>query len=377
MAKRDYYEVLGVSSKASAENIKKAYRKKAVKYHPDKNPGDKTAENKFKELSEAYEALSDPQKRAAYDRLGHAAFDARSRGDGAGFHDPFEIFSQVFGSGGGGSIFDNLFGGGHQSSTGPKRGSDLRYDLSISFEEAARGCEKEIPITKLDRCSACDGEGTKAGSKRKICPTCQGQGQVTSSRGIFSIAQPCPNCHGEGQVIDNPCPQCRGAGRLEKTRKISLKIPAGVDTGNKLRSQGNGEAGLRGGAPGNLYVVLHVREHEVFERHDADLLCEVPVSFVQAALGSEISVPTLEGSKQIKMPPGTQPDTVFRLKGMGIKHINSYGTGDLLIRIKLEVPKRLNAEQTEKLKEFADLCNEDVNPISSGFFEKARKYFSN
>lgn len=387
MSKRDYYEVLGVSKGASADELKKAYRKLAVKYHPDKNQGDTAAEEKFKEIGEAYEALSDPQKRAAYDQYGHAAFDPRSRGFGGGggaggFHDPFDIFREVFGGGGGGggaggSIFEDLFGGGgRRDPSGPQRGSDLRYDLEISFEEAANGCEKEVPITKLDGCQSCNGSGAAPGTNLRTCPTCGGRGQVVSSRGIFSIAQTCSSCEGVGKTAEKPCTSCRGAGRVERTKKIKLKIPAGVDTGARLRSSGNGEGGARGGAPGDLYVVLHVREHEIFEREEDDLVCEVPVSFVQATLGSEIAVPTLQGQATIKIPQGTQSGTVFRLKGKGVKNVQGYGYGDLHVRVTVEVPTRLNAEQVEKLREFGELCDDKVNPIATNFFEKARKFFS-
>ena len=309
MAKRDYYEVLGVERTVEIEEIKKAYRKLAVKYHPDKNPGDKAAEEQFKELGEAYEALSDPDKRAAYDRFGHAAFDPRmrgGRGPRGGFHDATDIFREVFGGSG---IFGDLFGGGGQDPTQPQRGADLRYDMEITFVEAAQGTEREITVTKMDRCDVCCGSGAEPGSKSKTCPTCCGRGQVVSSRGIFSIAQTCPRCEGAGRVLDKPCKTCHGAGRREKTSKIKLRIPAGVDTGSRLRSTGNGEAGARGGPTGDLYVVLHVKEHDIFQRDGDDLICEVPVSFVQAALGAEVEVPTLSGKANIKIPPGTQPGT--------------------------------------------------------------------
>jgi molecular chaperone DnaJ len=373
MAKRDYYEILGVEKSVELEELKKAYRKLAVKYHPDKNPGDKAAEEKFKELGEAYEALCDPQKRAAYDQYGHAAFDRRAGGFRAGgFHDPYDIFKEVFG---GGNIFEDLFGGGRADPTQPQRGDDLRYDMEISFEEAAHGCEKEISLTKPERCDQCHGTGAEPGSKAKTCPTCAGRGQVISSRGIFSIAQTCPHCQGAGRIIEKPCRTCRGTGRRELTSSIKLRIPAGADTGTRLRSSGNGEAGLRGGPTGDLYIVLHVKAHEIFQRDGDDLLCEVPVSFVQAALGAEIEVPTLDGKTGIKIPAGTQPGAMFRLKGKGIKNIQGYGHGDLHIRIQVEVPAHLSSEQKAKLQEFADLCDGQESPLSQSFFQKAKKLF--
>jgi len=374
MAKRDYYEVLGVERTVEIEEIKKSYRRLAIKFHPDKNPGDKAAEEKFKELGEAYEALSDPQKRAAYDQYGHAAFDPRMRaGRGGGFHDPADIFREVFG--GGGSIFDELFGGGRHDPTAPQRGSDLRYDMEITFEEAANGCEKEIAVSKLEKCDVCHGTGAESGSKSKTCPTCGGRGQVISSRGIFSIAQTCPRCEGAGRVIEKPCHTCQGSGRREHSSKITIRIPPGVDTGSRLRSSGNGEAGVRGGPSGDLYVVLHVKAHDIFHREGDDLLCEVPVSFVQATLGAEIEVPTLSGKAQIKVPPGTQPGTTFRLKGKGIKNVQGYGVGDLHVRVTVEVPSHLNSAQKAKLQEFAELCDERVSPMTKSFFEKAKNLF--
>jgi molecular chaperone DnaJ len=381
MAKRDYYEVLGVTREADAEEIRKSYRKLAVKYHPDKNPGDHTAEERFKELGEAYEVLSEPQKRAAYDQYGHAAFDARQRANrgaggasGAGFHDPFDIFREVFGAGGGGGIFESFFGGGGERS-GPQRGDDLRYDLQITLEETAVGCEKEISVSKLDRCETCEGSGAEKGSGVKTCQTCGGRGQVMMSRGIFSIAQTCPQCRGHGRILEKPCKSCHGDGRQEKTSKIKLKIPPGVDDGTRLRSTGNGEAGFRGGPQGDLYVILHVQAHEIFQRDGDDLHCEVPVSFIQAALGSEIEVPTLEGKSVIKIPVGTQSGAVFRVKGRGVKNLQGYGHGDLHARIQVEVPTRLTSEQKAKLQEYAALCDGKEAPMAQSFFEKAKKFF--
>ena len=362
MTKRDYYEVLGLSKGASSEEIKKAYRKLAVKYHPDKNPDDKASEEKFKEIGEAYEALSDPEKKSAYDQFGHAAFNSRARAGrgGGGFHDPFDIFREAFSGGAGGGIFEDLFGGGGQrSSSGPTRGSDLRYDMKLSFEEAVHGCEKEISLSKLDACELCNGSG-----------------QVVQSQGFFSVAQTCPRCHGSGSTIDKPCPKCNGDGRRDKTSKVTIRVPAGVDTGARLRSTGNGEAGVYGGKPGDLYVMLHVKEHEVFERDGDDLQCEVPISFLQATLGSEIEVPTLSGSARINVPPGTQSATILRLRGKGVKNVQGYGHGDLHVRVIVEVPTRLNAGQKAKLTEFGELCDDRVNPMRSSFSEKAKKFFS-
>ena len=373
MAKRDCYEVLSVERGAGPDDIKKAYRTLAVKHHPDKNPGDKSAEEKFKELGEAYDILSDPQKRALYDQHGHAAFDRRAGGFGAGgFHDPLDIFREVFGGSG---IFENLFGGGSSDATQPQRGNDLRYDMEITFEEAAHGCEKEITLTKPDTCETCQGSGAEPGSRARTCPNCRGRGQVINSRGIFSIAQNCPNCQGAGQVFEKPCKSCRSEGRRERSSKIKLRIPAGVDTGSRLRSAGNGEAGFRGGPAGDLYVVLHVKAHSIFQRDGDDLLCEVPVSFIQAALGAEIEVPALDGKAAIRVPPGTQPGTMFRLKGKGIMNVQGYGHGDLHVRINVEVPTHLSAAQKAKLQEFAELCSGKENPLSQGFFEKAKSLF--
>jgi molecular chaperone DnaJ len=383
-AKRDYYEVLGVERGSSDDEIKKAYRKLALKFHPDKNAGDKAAEEKFKELGEAYEALSDPQRRAAYDQYGHAAFDPRARTGGGGFrggggfHDPMDIFREVFGGGGGGgSIFDTLFGGGGggEDPSGPQRGSDLRYDLEITLEEAVHGTERQIHVTKPATCEVCHGSGAEKGSRKLSCTQCGGRGQVVMARGIFRIQQTCPRCEGAGQIIEKPCKACDGEGRRNQAANITLKIPPGVDTGTRLRSTGNGEAGARGGSAGDLYVVLHVEKHEIFERHGDDLLCEVPVNFVQAALGAEIDVPTLNGKAQIRLPSGTQGGTLFRLKGKGVRSLQSHGTGDLHVRVVVEVPAHLNSAQRQKLEEFARLCDPNVNPRSRSFLEKAKEFF--
>ena len=379
MAKDDYYDLLGVSRDVSAEELKKAYRKMAVKFHPDKNPGDKEAEEKFKKISEAYEVLKDPEKRAAYDRYGHAAFQgagAGAGGGGGGFHDPFDIFREVFSGGGGGGIFEEFFGGGGgRQNGGPQRGADLRYDLEISLSEAASGVEREISYRRPAPCDKCDGSGAEPGSKRSRCGTCGGSGQVTSARGFFSIRQTCPTCHGAGMRLENPCKKCHGDGRSTVTSKIKIRIPAGVDNGSKLRSTGNGEAGAMGGPAGDLYVVIHVKEHEVFERHGDDLFCEIPIKFTLAALGGSIEVPTLSGKATLKIPEGTQSGTTFRLRGKGMPNLRGGGYGDQLIRVHVEVPTSLNSEQRKKLEDYAIACGDNDEPVGKGFFEKAKKIF--
>ncbi len=372
--KRDYYEVLGVERDVNAEDLKRSYRKLAVKYHPDKNPDDPAAEDKFKEISEAYEALSDPEKRSAYDRYGHAAFQGSGMG-GGGFHDPFDIFREVFNGGGGGGIFEQFFGGGSTDPSGRQRGSDLRYDLKITLEEAAKGCEKEIEIRKLDPCEPCTGSGSQKGSKAVVCPTCRGRGQVVVSRGFFQVAQTCPACHGTGRIIEKPCLSCQGEGRVEKTSRVKIKIPAGIDSDSRLRSTGGGEAGLRGGPAGDLYVVVHIREHEVFTRNGMDLSCEVPIPFSTAALGGEIRVPTLEGAVNLKIPAGTQSGSTFRIRGLGMPALQGTAKGDIMTYVQVEVPTRLNTKQREALQNFAELCGEDNNPIHKNFYERVKSFF--
>ena len=372
-AKRDYYEILGVSRDASAEEIKKSYRKLAVKFHPDKNPGDHQAEEKFKELGEAYEALSDPDKRAAYDRYGHSAFTGGG-GGGGGFHDPMDLFSQVFGSAFGGG-FEEFFGGGRRQRTGKQRGSDLRYDLEISLEEAARGSEKELEIEHFGPCGNCHATGSKSGGGTKPCTTCGGRGVVARQAGIFIQQTTCPECRGAGETVTDPCGTCGGDGRTHKTSRIKIRIPAGVEDGTRLRSTGNGDAGVRGGAAGDLYVFLHVKEHDVFEREGNDLFCEVPMPFSVATLGGELEVPTLDGKASIKIPAGTQGGTLFRLRERGVPSLSSSKKGDLHVRVQVEVPTKLNSEQQEKLREFAESIGQHNSPMQESFFQKARRFF--
>jgi molecular chaperone DnaJ len=375
--KRDYYEVLGISRNATPDEIKKSYRKLAVQYHPDKNQGESASEEKFKEVSEAYEILRDPDKRAAYDRFGHNAFGPGSRGGFGGFHNPEDIFREVFGGAGGGlgGIFEQFFGGGQADPSGPSAGSDLRYNLQITFEESYAGVEKEISFHKLDVCGTCSGDGSAKGSSPKTCSTCRGSGQVTATRGFFAIRQACPTCRGNGVVIENPCPDCRGEGRVDRKTSIKVRVPAGVEDGTRLRSGGGGEGGMRGGPPGDLYVVIHVKPHEVFAREGDHLFCEVPITFTMATLGGEMDVPTPSGKERKKIPAGTQPGTLFRLKGKGMPHVSGRGHGDLIVKVAVEVPTHLNAEQKKKLHEFAELCDENTSPLRKSFLERAKEFF--
>jgi molecular chaperone DnaJ len=387
MAKEDYYELLGVQKGVSEEELKKAYRKKAVQFHPDKNPGNKEAEETFKKVSEAYEVLKDADKRAAYDRYGHAAFQgpgggAAARGPaggGGGFHDPFDIFREVFGQqagggGGGGGIFDEMFGGGRGG--GPDRdGADLRYDLEITLEEAARGVEKEISFRKAMTCERCTGSGAEPGSKRVTCPTCRGAGQIRRSGGIITFTQACPTCSGSGQKIEKPCTACHGEGRTAQTTKLNVRIPAGVETGSRLRSSGNGESGGPGGSAGDLYIVLAVKDHELFERQADALFCEIPLKFTLATLGGTIEVPTLFGKAALKIPSGTQSGTTFRLREKGMPSLRGGRQGDQLVRVHVEVPTSLSAEQRKLLEDFARISGDAAEPTSKSFFEKAKKFF--
>ncbi|MFZ0886983.1 MAG: molecular chaperone DnaJ [Candidatus Binataceae bacterium] len=371
--KRDYYEVLGVSRGAGDDELKKAYRKLAIQSHPDRNPGDKQAEERFKEINEAYQVLSDSERRAQYDRYGHAAFQgAAGNGPFSGF-DFTQGFEEVFSD-----IFGDFFGTGRgRSRSRTRRGDDLRYDLEIEFEEAARGIEKVINFQRLATCEACNGSRARGGATGvKTCPNCRGTGQVRTQQGFFSISTTCGQCRGEGATIADPCPKCQGQGRIRKPHSISVRIPPGVDNGSRLKLRAEGEAGFGGGPPGDLYVVIHVKEHPLFVRQDNEIVIEVPVSFPQAALGAEIDVPTLDGKVKLKVPPATQSGKVFRLKGKGIADLHGYGRGDQLVKIVVETPHRLSARQRELLEEFAKLSGEDVNhPMSKGFVDKLKEMF--
>ncbi len=372
--KRDYYEVLGVNRDAEDDVIKKAYRKLAMKHHPDRNPNDKSAEDKFKEAKEAYEMLSEPQKRAAYDQYGHAGVDpsmGAGRGAGPGFADAFgDIFGDIFGQAGG--------RGGRGGRNGVYRGADLRYNLEITLEQAARGTETKIRIPTQENCETCKGSGAKPGTQPKACPTCEGQGQVRMQQGFFSIQQTCPKCHGTGKIIPTPCPTCHGAGRIKKQKTLSVKIPSGVDNGDRIRLSGEGEPGLNGGPTGDLYVQMQVKPHAVFQRDGDDLHCEMPVAFVTAALGSEIDIPTLDGQAKIRIPAETQSGKVFRLRGKGIKGVRSHSHGDLLCHVLVETPVNLTERQKELLREFESISQKDNdrhNPRAKGWMDKVKEFF--
>ncbi len=375
----DYYDILGVNKSTPASEIKKAYRKLAVKYHPDKNQGDKAAEDKFKEISQAYEVLSDKKKRAQYDQYGHDAFtNSGGASAGGGFHDPYDIFSQVFGGGGGGggSIFEDLFGGGgsRRSASAVRDGSDLRYDLEIDFEDAVYGADKKIQIPRLDSCSTCKGSGCAPGSSKVTCTRCGGSGQVSMAQGFFSIRQTCPSCGGAGQMIKKPCPKCSGDGRVRVEKSLQIHIPPGVDTGSRLRVAGEGEGGYRGGRSGDLYVVIHVKQHGVFQREGNDILCELPIDFPLAAMGGVVDVPTVTGKAKMKIPEGTQSGTVLRIRGKGVPSLRGGGRGDQHVRIFVETPKGLSKEQKKALKEFSEASNPKNYPEQESFLKKANPF---
>lgn len=373
MSKRDYYQVLGVGRDAGAAEIKKAYRRLAVQYHPDKNPGDPEAEGRFKEVAEAFEVLSDPRKREIYDAYGHEGL----KGRGFGFHDPSDIFQQFMGAAFGGGIFGDIFGFGGGRSR-PAAGPSIEYELEIGLEEAAGGVEKKINIFRREVCSRCRGEGAEPGSERETCGRCRGAGRVRQARrtllGTFATESVCPDCGGEGKIVKVPCRECRGQGTVEREREVAVRIPAGVGDGSILRQRGGGESGPRSVSPGDLVIYLKVRQHPIFTRSGDDILCEVTVGFPLAALGGEIRVPTLEGEAGLKIPPGTQSGEVFQLRGLGIPHLHGSGRGDEQITVKVEVPARLSRKQKELLRQFEETYSDKNRPLHKGFLDRFQEF---
>ncbi|WP_418139740.1 molecular chaperone DnaJ [Oceanimonas smirnovii] len=372
MSKRDYYEVLGVSKGADEREIKKAYKRMAMKYHPDRNKDDADAADKFKEATEAYEVLTDAQKRAAYDQFGHDAVNGQHGGQG-GFGGGAD-FSDIFGD-----VFGDIFGGGRGRQQRSARGSDLRYNMELTLEEAVRGVTKEIKVPTLVGCDVCDGSGAKPGTQAKTCPTCHGHGQVQMRQGFFTVQQPCPHCRGKGKVISDPCNKCHGEGRYQKTKTLSVKIPAGVDTGDRIRLSGEGEAGEAGAPAGDLYVQMHVRDHDIFVRDGNNLFCEVPISYSAAALGGEVEVPTLDGRVKLKIPAETQTGRMFRLKGKGVRSARNGQLGDLVCKVYIETPVNLTDEQKELLRQLEESCGGSAakkhRPKSEGFFDGVKRFF--
>jgi len=365
--KRDYYEVLSVAREATVEEIKKAYRKAAVKYHPDKNPGNVEAETRFKEAAEAYSVLSDQDKRARYDRFGHQATNAGGGFDAGQFSDFADILGDLFG-------FGDVFGGGRRRANRPIRGNDLRFDLHLTFEEAAFGTESSIEVPRVVQCTTCDGRGSKPGTSPVTCSGCNGSGQIRFSQGLFAVSRTCPQCGGAGKVIKEPCPGCDGAGRIREEKKLSVKVPAGVDEGSRLRIAGEGEGGINGGPAGDLYVFLSVEEHEKFTRRDYDIHVERPVTFTQAALGADVETETIHGIEKLQIPGGTQPSQVFRLRGKGVPFVDGTGHGDHYVHIAVKVPTSLSSDQKELLEQLASLEGE-VPPERRGMLEKVKDFF--
>lgn len=375
MAKKDYYDVLGVERGADEKAIKRAYKKLAMQYHPDRTKGDKAKEEKFKEIQEAYEILGDKEKRAAYDQYGHAAFEQGGMG-GGGFGGGFSgaDFGDIFGD-----MFGDIFGGGGRGRQRVVRGEDLRYDIQITLEEAVKGTTKDIQINTLAHCDSCDGTGAEKGSKVETCPSCHGSGRIRRQQGFFVTEAVCPTCHGSGKKIEKPCKSCHGEGRVHKKKNLSVKIPAGVDTGNQLRLSGEGAAGENGAPAGDLYVVIHVKEHHIFERDGNNLYCEVPISFSMAALGGEIEVPTLDGKVKLKIPAETQTGKLFRMRGKGVSSTRSGYSGDLICRVVIETPVNLNKEQKELLEKLEESLKgqKSHSPKSSSFLDGVKKFFDN
>ena len=374
MSKRDYYEVLGVSKDAGEREIKKAYKRMAMKYHPDRTQGDKAKEGTFKEIKEAYEILNDDQKRAAYDQYGHAAFEQGGHG-GGGFGGG-QDFGDAFGD-----IFGDIFGGGGRGRGGQsrqRRGSDLRYNLELTLEEAVKGKTLEIKVPTYVSCDPCDGTGAKKGTSAKTCATCHGHGQVQMRQGLFAVQQTCPTCSGKGKVISDPCTSCRGQGRVQKDKTLSVKIPPGVDTGDRIRLSGEGEAGEHGAPAGDLYVQANVKDHKIFVRDENNLYCEMPISFTTAALGGEIEVPTLSGKVKLKIPRETQTGKMFRLRGKGVKSVRSHSTGDLMCKVVIETPVNLSGDQADLLRQLDEKMGKDGgkhSPKESGFFDSVKSFF--
>ncbi len=372
MSKRDYYEVLGVQRNATEAEIKKAFKKLAMKYHPDRNPDNKEAEEKFKEAKEAYDVLSDAQKRAAYDQFGHDGVSGMGGGYGAGGFGGGSNFSDIFGD-----VFGDIFGGARGGGQRVYRGADLRYNLELSLEEAVAGTTVKIRVPTLVACEVCGGTGAKKGTSPTTCPTCHGQGQVRMQQGFFSLQQTCPHCHGSGKIITDPCSNCHGEGRVQKQKTLSVKVPAGVDTGDRIRLSGEGEAGENGGPPGDLYVQITVREHAIFKRDGNDLYCEVPISFTTAALGGELDVPTLDGRVKLKVPAESQTGKLFRLRGKGVKSVRGAHVGDLLCKIIVETPVNLTGKQKELLREFDETMkgNDKHSPRHTSWLDGVKKFF--
>lgn len=369
MAKRDYYDVLGVGRDASEDQLKSAYRKLALDNHPDRNPDDPDAEDRFKEASEAYAVLSDPEKRAQYDRFGHDAVGGGPGGFPGGFQDVGDLFNDLFGD-----LFGSRMGGRSRSGRG-QRGADLRYNLPIDLNDVLEGREVSLDLPKMMSCETCDGSGAREGSSPERCGRCQGTGQAIFQQGLFRISRPCDACRGEGFVVRDPCDGCRGSGRIEGQKKLKVRVPPGVEDGMRLRVAGEGEAGISGGPPGDLYVVMHVSEHPFFVRDGRDLHCEVPIPFVHAALGTEVEVPTLEGKVSMRIPEGTQPGKVLRLRGKGVPSVGGSARGDQLVRIFVEVPTKLTDRQRELLEQFAEDTDTEVSPVTKGFLDKLRDLF--
>ncbi len=386
MAEEDFYKILGVEKNASAQDIKKAYRKLALKYHPDRNPNDKVAEEKFREVSEAYEVLSNEEKRAKYDQFGHAAFKNGMGGAGAysqGNFDPFDIFREVFGggAGGGGASFFDFFGGGggmgsrKRDANSPENGSDIRAEIEISLEDAAKGISKTIRYNRMVECPDCKGSGSKSGKGRKTCPKCHGSGSVYMSHGPISFSQPCPECQGSGSVVEDPCPKCSGSGRIKERTEVKVDIPAGVYTGARLRKSAMGNAGVNGGSYGDLYIVIYVAPNEKFERENDDLYREIDIKFALAALGGQIEIDTITGKKtELKIPAGTQVGSLLRMKGQGMPNLRGGANGDMYIKINVEIPRKLNDAQKKKLVEFAELCG-DIKPDDGGDNNNSKEPF--